>query len=134
MSKQECIRIVREMVDAWNARDVARYAKVLDSGCTLEWTAKGQSAPGKLHGSEAACDGMREWLAAFPDLRLYVEGIACSGDRVLTSWLATGTREGKRLAVPAFSVVHLRTGKVASVSCCWDTDQMLRHLPELRRR
>jgi limonene-1,2-epoxide hydrolase len=121
------------MFDAWNEHDEARYAKVLDAGCTVEVTSRNCSVPDRLCGREAARAAMRTWLTVFPDLHFFVEGMAASRDRVLTRWLATGTPSrhaggDRRLAVAGCTVVELRSGTIAHLRSYWDTDEMLRPL------
>jgi len=81
VSEFEHTQIVREMFDAWNSHDVARYSTVLHAACTVEWTTRRQSARGDLVGSETASAAMRQWLSIFPDLHFDVEATASSGGR-----------------------------------------------------
>jgi ketosteroid isomerase-like protein len=134
VSEFEHTQIVREMFDAWNSHDVARYSTVLHAACTVEWTTRRQSARGDLVGSETASAAMRRWLSVFPDLHFDVEATASSGGRVVASWRATATRAGGGLETGGCSVVAIQGERIVNVWSYWDSDRMLRHLSESLQR
>ena len=134
MSELEQTQLVREMFDAWNKHDVARYSTVLHAACTVEWTARRQAARGDLVGSETASAAMRHWLSVFPDLHFDVEATASSGGRVVASWRATATRAEGGLETRGCSVVAVQGERIVDVWSYWDGDQMLRYLSEPRQR
>jgi ketosteroid isomerase-like protein len=134
VSEFEHTQIVREMFDAWNSHDVARYSTVLHAACTVEWTTRRQSSRGDLVGSETASAAMRQWLSVLPDLHFDVEATASSGGRVVASWRATATRADRGLETRGCSVVAVEGERIVNVWSYWDSDQMLRHLSEPRQR
>jgi len=123
VSEFEHAQLVREMFDAWNKHDVARYSTVLHAACTVEWTTRRQAARGDLVGSETASD-----------LHFDVEATASSGGRVVASWRATATRADGGLETRGCSVVAVQGERIVHVWSYWDSDQMLRHLSEPRQR
>ncbi len=127
------IRIVREAFDAWNGRELNRYAALLDDGYISE--THRHSPP--LRGREAARQAIKAFFKVFPDLHFTIEGVLAAGDDVFVSWLATGTPRdeysgapltARPLQVPGCTVTRLRAEKIIQTWNYWDTDEMLRRL------
>jgi predicted ester cyclase len=131
MSELTNLQIVREMFDAWNTQDLARYVKVLHAECTMAT----HRLSGRVRGCEAACEAMRQWFDVFPDLHYHIEAMIPIGERIMTRWLTTATPEGqalrrqqtkRQLQVHGCTVIKLRDGKVLDVWSYWDSDQLVR--------
>jgi ketosteroid isomerase-like protein len=127
MSELRNLQIAREMFDAWNTQDLARYVKVLHADCTVVT----HHLSGRVRGFEPACDAMRQWFDVLPDLHFHVEAMVPIGEHVMTRWLATATLEGqamrrrqteRQLQVHGCTVIELRDGKVLDVWSYWDSD------------
>jgi len=124
---------VREAFEAWNGRELNRYAALLDDGYMSETHRHSPS----LRGREAARQAIRASFKVLPDLHFTIEGALAAGDDVLVSWLATGTPRdeysgapltARPLQVPGCTVTRLRAGKIVHTWNYWDTDEMLRRL------
>lgn len=92
-------------------------------------------------GVPGGIEGVRQtitmFLAAFPDLRLTVEGCIAEGDKVAASWILRGTHQGASLGMPptgkqvtmlGISVVRLESGKVVESRVIFDQLGMLQQL------
>jgi steroid delta-isomerase-like uncharacterized protein len=55
---------------------------------------------GNVRGLEALRAQVQAFRGAFPDLRLTIEDIGTSGDRVYTRWTARGTHRGIFMGIP----------------------------------
>ena len=96
MSQENAALVLRWFEEGWNQR----RAEMLDELIMPESVLHSDDGP--IHGP----DQFRErhyapFLAAFPDLRLEVEGIIAHGDEVVVRWHATGTHGGDALGFPA---------------------------------
>jgi len=95
---------VLEMLDAiWNRGDLS----VLDTS-----VAEGHvdhNDGGDEIGRDLLAQGIDEYRAAFPDLRMIFDEQIADGDRVVTRWTASGTHQGTLQGIPA-------TGRLARIS------------------
>ena len=87
---------MRRAYDLLNAGDVDAFGDLLvDDFVEHE----------ELPGVESSKDGVkaffRMYIAAFPDLRMTVEDVISSGDKVVARTRATGTHEGELMGIPA---------------------------------
>lgn len=81
--------VVRGYFEALNARDFARAAGPIAEDC--EWTS---IATEKTHiGPSAIVNGLREFVAAFPDWRVDLERVTTAGTIVVVEWDTSGTFE-----------------------------------------
>jgi hypothetical protein len=87
MSEQDSVRVVHEVVAAWNAHDPDRYLRCLHDEHMLEM----HGHPRPVRGLEAARSWMQKWLHAYPDLQFETQHMVSSGDVVLHSWRVSGT-------------------------------------------
>jgi steroid delta-isomerase-like uncharacterized protein len=122
--------IVLEAVAAWNAHDVDRYAATLEDDCIVE-------APDGLvgRGHDAARKMLQSWFNGFPDLRFDITRALLLGERVFTSWVATGTPRAavrhapsRPLEAHGCAVVDLKNGKIGRIWNYWDTDDVSRYV------
>lgn len=91
MSEQDIRRLVEEAYTALNRRDLDAHLKLLDDSYVWE----SDVFPAPITGREASRQTFKEYLAAFPDLRLDIEQILCSGNHVVVRWRSTGTHKGE---------------------------------------
>ncbi|HEY8505179.1 MAG TPA: ester cyclase [Gemmataceae bacterium] len=93
-----------------------------------------------MFGVEAFRDGQHTpFLAAFPDLRVTVEGTVGEGDNVVVRWLATGTHTGEGLGLPptgkhisirGMTWIRFENGKMAEGWDCWNLGGLMQTLRE----
>lgn len=89
---------VRRFFDeVWNKKSEAAIDLLLAADCI----AYGLPDPDAvLHGPEEFKQFHRRFCGAFPDMRIAVEDVIASGDRVAARWRATGTHLGPELGFP----------------------------------
>ena len=81
---------VRGLFEALNARDFARAAGAVAEHC--EWESV---AAETLHrGSSPIVGGLRQSVAAFPDLQIEIIRLVAAGAVVVVEWEARGTFDG----------------------------------------
>jgi steroid delta-isomerase-like uncharacterized protein len=130
---------VRGMFEALNARDFGRAAGAVSESCRWE-----SVAAETVHlGSRPIVQGLRAFAESFPDLRIAVESLTASGDRVVVEWAASGTFEGvpfrgeepngRAFRRRGCAVAEVRGGKIVRYRDYYDRltllDQLgLRHL------
>jgi steroid delta-isomerase-like uncharacterized protein len=82
------------------------------------------------------------FLAAFPDLRLDVEGTVAEGDEVVVRWAASGTHAGDALGFPPTGLqvsfrgmtwIRFRDGKMIEGADCWNQAGLIQALRESGR-
>jgi predicted ester cyclase len=87
--------VVRAFVEAWNARDLARFDDLMSEACRLTVGAETLSC------SPAATRAIAEhWLAGFPDYQFELLDLIAEGDKVVARMPFTGTQSGPVLDLP----------------------------------
>jgi steroid delta-isomerase-like uncharacterized protein len=133
MSEQENVRLARETIDAWNAHDPNRLAKIIDE----TFVAESDTLPASVNGSQGLAQFMSVYVTAFPDLRFEIEQQFGDGDFAVTRWLATGTHDGalmgiapthRRARTHGCTVSEFRNGKAVHDWIYWDSGNLLRQL------
>jgi len=133
MSEQENVRLAREIIEAWNAHDPNRLAKIVDD----TFIAESDTLPTPVNGPQGVAQFMGVWVTAFPDLRFEIEQQLAEGDFVVTRWLATGTHGGvlmgiaptrRRARTRGCTVSEFRSGKAVHDWIYWDSGNLLRQL------
>ena len=94
---------VRRMYDLVNAGDIDGFARNLADDFVEH-----EETPGLAPTKAGVIDFFRMQLAAFPDMRMAVEDIVASGDKVVARVALSGTNRGAFMAMPA-------TGKSVNV-------------------
>jgi steroid delta-isomerase-like uncharacterized protein len=95
MSPDYAALVRRWFEEVWNQRRAQTVDELLtaESVCHLE--------DGDITGPQEFRQRVVEpFLAAFPDLRVTVEGVLADGDAVAVRWSAAGTHRGDRPGVP----------------------------------
>jgi steroid delta-isomerase-like uncharacterized protein len=137
--REEIARLVRDLLEAWNAHDIERIETFYAPG--YEGVDVGQAKPQR--GPQGASWLMKRYLQAFPDLRFVDEDVVVQGDRAVLVWTAHGTHggelmrippTGRRISVRGISVLTIEDGKITHGLYVWDAAGLLRSiglLPEL---
>lgn len=86
----------RRMYDLINAGDIEGFGGLLATDFIEH-----EEAPGLAPTKEGVMDFFRMFRAAFPDIRMNVEDIFGSGNKVVARVRLTGTHEGDFMGVPA---------------------------------
>jgi len=124
---------VRRMWDALNARDYARAAGAIAESC--EW----RSMPaGTVHvGPSPIINGLREFVAAFPDWHADVRNVIRQDGFVVVEWTATGTfrkpfrghePNGRRFERTGCSVAEVDRGAIVRYRDYFDRATFLQQL------
>ena len=130
---------VRSYFEALNARDLERAAGAVSERCRWESVA----AETVHEGSRPIVEGLRGFIASFPDLRVEVESLTAAGEHVVVEWSASGTftgapfrgeePNGRAFRRRGCAVAVVRGGKIVEYRDYYDRatllDQLdLRHL------
>ena len=88
--------LVRRFIEeVWNKGDLS----VLDEVVSDKYVAV-EPMIGDVRGLAALREQVQTFRSAFPDLRITVEDIGMSGDRVFMRWTARGTHRGALMGIP----------------------------------
>lgn len=125
--------VVRGYFEALNARDFARAAGPIAEDC--EWTSV---ATEKTHrGPTAIVNGLREFVASFPDWRVEIERVTTAGSIVVVEWSTSGTFErefrghppnGKRFTRRGCAVADVEGGGIVRYQDYYDRATLLQQL------
>jgi steroid delta-isomerase-like uncharacterized protein len=136
---QETLRLVRDLLEAWNVHDPERIESFYAQ--QYEGVDVGQAKPQR--GPQDVSRLVKRYLQAFPDLRFVDEEIVVQGNRAALVWTARGTHAGELMHIPptgrsiavrGTSVLTVENGKVTRGLYIWDVAGLLRNiglLPEL---
>lgn len=136
---EETLRLVRDLVRAWNMRDPERV-KIFYAP-EYEGVDIGQAEPQR--GPGGAAQAVEMYLRAFPDLRFVEDDVVVQDNRAVLVWTARGTHEGTLVRIPptrrvvavrGTSVLTVERGKITRGLHVWDMAGLLRSiglLPEL---
>lgn len=136
---EETMRLVRILLEAWNAHDVERIESFYAQD--YEGVDVGQAKP--QSGPQGVSRLVKRYLQAFPDLHFVEEDIVVQDNRAVLVWKAHGTHGGELMRIPATgraivvrgtSMLTVENGKVTRGLYIWDVAGLLRSiglLPEL---
>ena len=133
MAQQDNLKLARQTIEAWNAHDPDRLAKMVDE----KWLAESDTLQAPVNGPQGARAFVTTYITAFPDLRLDVDQMLAEGDFVVTRWTATGTHRGvlmgiqptqRRVVTRGCTVAQFKNGKGVHDWVYWDTGHLLREL------
>lgn len=85
----------RYIEEVWNKGNLG----VLDELVSEKFVAV-EPVVGELRGMNALREQVQAFRGAFPDLRLTIDDIGTTGDRVFTRWTARGTHRGIFMGIP----------------------------------
>ena len=118
--------------EVWNQRRVETIDDLIapESVCL--------SPGGELRGpAEFQSRVYEPFVAAFPDLRVTIEGTVAQGDEVVVRWTASGTHTGPGLGLPAtgrpifirgMTWMRITGGKLAAGWDCWNLRELIESL------
>src|SRR3990172_559389 len=133
ITRKEVTRLIRELLEAWNAHDVDRAAALYAPD--YQGVDVGEAMP--QQGPDGLRRSLGRYLQAFPDLYFILDETVVQGDRIVLAWTARGTHQGPLLNIPptgravvlhGVSLLTVAKGKVARASYIWDVAGLLRGL------
>jgi steroid delta-isomerase-like uncharacterized protein len=123
---------VRRLIDeVWNKGNI----KVLDEVCTSDVV--NNDPMNQARGIEASKTVVRKYRTAFPDVRLEIDEIFSTGDKVVTRWRYSGTQHGqlegipptgRRVSGPGQTIYHFMGDRIHEAFINWDALGMLQQL------
>jgi steroid delta-isomerase-like uncharacterized protein len=133
MASKDLGAVVREMIEAWNAKDLDRCASFAHPDAKMTITPFGMTL------------GFREyienWARAFPDGKIDLESVVVQGDRGTAEFTGRGTHTGtmkgpagdlpatqRRVELPCVESYRFRDGKLASGRVYFDAFSMFTQL------
>jgi steroid delta-isomerase-like uncharacterized protein len=87
---------MRRAYELLNAGDIDGFGELLADDFVEH-----EETPGLAPTREGVMEFFRMYRAAFPDVRMHVEDVLPSGDKVVARMRATGTHEGEFMGMPA---------------------------------
>jgi predicted ester cyclase len=93
---QEITRLVRDLLEAWNAHDVERIKTFYAPD--YEGVDVGQAKP--QSGPQGVARLVKRYLQAFPNLYFVAEDVVVQGNRAVLVWTAHATHRGELMRIP----------------------------------
>jgi uncharacterized protein len=123
---QESLRIVDELIDAWNRRDLDAALERMHPECET----RGAEVTEPLRGHAGVAAAFRDWFEAFEEFRIEPDGRLEQGDRVLVPMRqrARGMGSGVEVEERFYQLFTLRDGKVFRFEEFSDKAEALRAL------
>jgi steroid delta-isomerase-like uncharacterized protein len=98
MSAEANVATTRRILEeAWNKGNFA----VLDELCAPDCVDHDLAMHDEVSGLAANKERIRGYRAAMPDMRVTIDDLVASGDRVVTRWRVSGTNDGELMGNPA---------------------------------
>lgn len=95
MATDNMALVKRFIEEVWNKGNLA----VIDE-CVSDRYVSTEPLVGDVRGLDALRQQVQTFRTAFPDLRLTIEDIGMSGDRVFMRWTGRGTHRGALMGIP----------------------------------
>jgi steroid delta-isomerase-like uncharacterized protein len=124
------VTLVRRLVDeVWNKGNLAALTELVPDQYVGH-----QPIVGDIRGVEGLRQQIQLFRTAFPDLRVTIEDIGTSGDRVFMRWTGRGTHRGAFMGVPptnnsgevrGISIDRIAGGKIVEHHESYDTLTLL---------
>ena len=99
--------------EAWNRHDVDGIMTFMADECAFETTAGPEACGKRYEGRERVRQAFARVFAMFPDAHFGNARHFVSGERGLSEWRFTGTRDGVKVEVDGCDVFTFRDGKIA---------------------
>ena len=105
---------LQAFADAWNQHDVEALISFMTDDCVFEASAGPDVSGTRYQGRDAVAAGYREVFDAFPDAHWGGARHFIWGDRGVSEWIFTGTRQdGTRVEVNGCDIFTFHGGKIA---------------------
>jgi steroid delta-isomerase-like uncharacterized protein len=126
--------IVRRLYEeVWNERKL----EVVDELISPSHALQGPNVSGSQVGPGLYKQRVVEFTTAFPDLCFHVEDTIAEKEKIVVSWIFSGTHKGEFLEIPAtgkkisvegITIHHIKNGKILDSCARWDALGLLRQL------
>jgi ketosteroid isomerase-like protein len=107
------VQTLERFGEAWNRHDVDAIMSFMDADCAFETTAGPEPCGKRYEGRERVRQAFERVFAMFPDARFGAARHFVAGDRGLSEWRFTGTRDGVKVEVDGCDVFTFRNGRIA---------------------
>ena len=105
--------ILQAFADAWNRHDVDALMSFMTDDCVFEASAGPDVCGARSEGQEAVRAAYAEVWATFPDAHWSTARHFICGDRGVSEWTFTGTRQdGSKIEVHGCDLFTFREGKI----------------------
>ena len=112
MARDMTVQMLEEFGDAWNRHDVDAIMRFMADDCVFETTAGPEPCGKRYEGRPRVREAFARVFAMFPDARFGDARHFVAGDRGLSEWRFTGTRDGVKVEVDGCDVFTFREGKI----------------------
>ena len=113
-SDADLYALLDRFADAWNRHDLDALMSMMTDDCVFQASAGPQADGQRSQGQEAVRAAYAAVFAAFPDARWADPRHVIAGDRGVSEWTFTGTRQdGLRVEVTGCDLFTFRDGQIA---------------------
>jgi|tagenome__1003787_1003787.scaffolds.fasta_scaffold20989078_8 steroid delta-isomerase-like uncharacterized protein len=119
--------------EVWNERKLAVVDKLLSPSHALQEP----NASGSQIGPQAYKATVTRFLTGLPDLKFTIQDLISEGDKLVVSWVLSGTHQGefygiaptnKKVSVEGITIHQIAKGKILESFASWDRLGMMRQL------
>jgi steroid delta-isomerase-like uncharacterized protein len=131
--------IVRRLYEeVWNERKLDVVDELISPSRALH----DPNVSGSQIGPDAYKQQVAPFTTAFPDLHFAIEDIFSEKDKLVVSWMISGTHKGeyegipptdKKISVDGITINYLANGKILDSYVSWDALGLMRQLGHSRR-
>ena len=129
-TKQIALRLYEEV---WNERKL----NIVDELISPSHALHDPNISGSQIGPDAYKQQVARFTTAFPDLHFAIEDIFSEKDKLVVSWMVSGTHKGeyegipptdKKISVDGITINHIGHGKILDSHISWDALGLMRQL------
>ena len=113
VANEVTVQMLEAFGNAWNRHDVDAIMRFMADECAFETTAGPEPCGKRYEGRDRVREAFARVFAMFPDASFGDARHFVSGDRGLSEWRFTGTRDGVKVEVDGCDVFTFREGKIA---------------------
>jgi len=125
--------------EAWNGRKLEVVDQLLSPSHALQEP----NASGSQIGPQVYKATVKRFLTGLPDLRFTIQEMISEGDKVVVSWILSGTHQGefygiaptnKKVSVEGITIHQIENGKILESNASWDRLGMMRQVEAIPPR
>jgi steroid delta-isomerase-like uncharacterized protein len=125
--------------EVWNERKVEIVDKLLSPSHALHEP----NAPDSQIGPQAYKTTVKRFLTGFPDLHFAIQDVISESDKLVVSWVLSGTHQGdfygvaatnKTVSVEGITIHQIENGKILDSYASWDRLGLMRQLEAVPAR
>jgi steroid delta-isomerase-like uncharacterized protein len=131
MSSDNKAIVSRLYLELWNERKLELVDELFSASHALN----APDVSGTAIGPEAYKRQVTRFLTGFPDLRFTIEDVVCENDKVVVSWIISGTHKGefmgvsptnKKVSVAGITILSIGNGKILDSYAIFDALDLLK--------